>query len=156
MIMQNAGLSRKMGISTSLAMHYYMLSRIIERVGDHAVRIAENVQPIIGIDLDKKVLTAIKKASVMSMEIFDRSIVSFFNTDMKEANRNIESIQALESICQDINNLVLKQDTMIAIHTGYIAESVRRAGEYAGDISETVINLLVEQDQPSRKTKSAK
>jgi len=51
---------------------------------------------------------------------------------------------------------VLKQDTMIAIHVGYIAESVRRAGEYAGDISETVINLLVEEDQPAKKTKSAK
>ena len=55
MIMQNASLSRKMGISTSLAMHYYMISRIIERVGDHAVRIAENAQPIIDVDLDKKV-----------------------------------------------------------------------------------------------------
>ena len=44
---------------------------------------------------------------------------------MKGAHRNIESIQAL-NICQDINNLVLKQDTMIAIHTGYIAESVQK------------------------------
>jgi len=156
MIMQNAGLSRKMGISTSLAMHYYMISRIIERVGDHAVRIAENAQPIIDVDLDRKVLSSIKKASAMSMEIFDRSIISFFNTDMKEAHRNIESIQALENICQDINNMVLKQDTMIAIHVGYIAESVRRAGEYAGDISETVINLLVEEDQPQKKAKSGK
>ncbi len=156
MIMQNASLSRKMGISTSLAMHYYMLSRIIERVGDHAVRIAENVQPIANIDIDKKVLSAIKKASAMSMEIFDRSIISFFNTDMKEANRNIESIQALESICQDINNQVLEQDTLIAIHTGYVAESIRRTGEYAGDISETVINLLADENQPLRKTKSSK
>src|SRR5208337_1163701 len=34
MIMQNASLSRKMGISTGMAMNYYQLSRIIERVGD--------------------------------------------------------------------------------------------------------------------------
>lgn len=156
MIMQNASLSRKMGISTSLAMHYYMISRIIERVGDHAVRIAENAQPIIDVDLDKKVLSSIKKASTMSLEIFDRSIVSFFNTDMKDAHRNIESIQALENITTDINNLVLKQDTMIAIHVGYIAESIRRAGEYAGDISETVINLLVEEDRPAKKAKPGK
>ena len=156
MIMQNASLSRKMGISTSLAMHYYMISKIIERIGDHAVRIAENAQPIINIDLDKKVMSSIKKASTMSLEIFDRSIVSFFNTDMKEAHRNIESIHALENITQDINNLVLKQDTMIAIHAGYIAESVRRAGEYAGDISETVINLLVQEDTIPKKTRSGK
>lgn len=156
MLMQNASLSRKMGVSPSMAMHYFMLSRIIERVGDHAVRIAENVQPIAGVELDKKITSAIRKASTMSMEIFDKSIISFFNSDMKDAHRNIESITALEKICGDINNMVLKQDTMIAIHVGYIAESIRRSGEYAGDISETIINLLVEQEQDPKRVKSGK
>ena len=76
---------------------------------------------------------------------------------MKEANRNIESISALENICGDINNMVLKQDTMIAINIGYIAESIRRSGEYAEDISETVINLLIENEQgPHPKKKPSK
>lgn len=156
MLMQNASLSRRMGITPSMAMHYYMLSRIIERVGDHAVRIAENVLPLARTDLDRKITGAIRKASAMSLEIFDKSIVSFFDSDMKEAHRNIESITALEKICGDINNMVLKQDTLIAIHVGYIAESIRRSGEYAGDISETIINLLVEQDPAQRKPKTGK
>lgn len=156
MLMQNASLSRRMGITPSMAMHYYMLSRIIERVGDHAVRIAENVLPITGAELDRKITGSIRKASAMSLEIFDKSIVSFFNSDMKEAHRNIESITALEKICGDINNMVLKQDTLIAIHVGYIAESIRRSGEYAGDISETIINLLVEQDPAQKKMKTGK
>ncbi len=50
MIMLHASLSRKMGISPDLAMHYYILSRIIERVGDHAVRIAEHTLPIIEVE----------------------------------------------------------------------------------------------------------
>jgi phosphate uptake regulator len=156
MLMQNSSFSRKMGISPGMAMHYYMLSRIIERVGDHAVRIAEHTIPIVDADIDKKILIAVKKSSAMSLEIFDRSIVSFFNTDMKEAHRNIESITALENICEDINNMVLKQDTLIAINIGYIAESIRRSGEYASDISETVINLLVENEQGPYKSKSGK
>ena len=156
MLMQNASLSRKMGISPDLAMNYYMLSRIIERVGDHAVRIAEHSLPIIDVDFDKKFMNAIKKSSAMSLEIFDRSIVSFFNADMKEAHRNIESITALENICGDINNMVLKQDTLVALNIAYISESIRRAGEYAGDISETVINLLVENELGPQKAKSAK
>ena len=156
MIMQNASLSRKMGITTSMAMHYYMLSRIIERIGDHAIRIAENIPPIIDGEIDKKILASIKKASSLSLENFDRSIISFFNADMKDANRNIESIHALETICGDINNLVLKQDTLVAIHVGYIAESIRRAGEYAGDISETVINLLMEKEGEPSKSKTSK
>jgi hypothetical protein len=72
---------------------------------------------------------------------------------MKDANRNIESINALENICGEINNIVLKQDTMIAISLNYISESIRRAGEYAGDISETVINLLVEENGLLKKKK---
>jgi phosphate uptake regulator len=156
MILQNASLSRKMGISPGMAMNYYMISRIIERVGDHAVRIAEHSIPIIDVDFDKKFMNAIKKASTLSLEIFDRSIVSFFNADMKEAHRNIESISALENICGDINNMVLKQDTLIALNIAYISESIRRAGEYAGDISETVINLLVENEIAPSRAKTGK
>jgi phosphate uptake regulator len=156
MIMQNASLSRKMGISPGMAMNYYMLSRIIERVGDHAVRIAEHSLPILDVDFDKKFMNAIKKSSNLSLEIFDRSIVTFFNADMKEAHRNIESIGALENICGDINNMVLKQDTLIALNIAYISESIRRAGEYAGDISETVINLLVENELAPHRGKAGK
>jgi len=151
MLMQNASLSRKMGITPGMAMHYYMLSRIIERVGDHAVRIAEHSLPIIDVDFDKKFMSAIKKSSAMSLEIFDRSIISFFNADLKDAHRNIESLTALENICRDINNMVLKQDALIALNIGYISESIRRAGEYAGDVSETVINLLMENELGPKK-----
>jgi phosphate uptake regulator len=151
MVLQNASLSRKMGISPGMAMNYYMISRIIERIGDHAVRIAEHSLPILDVDFDKKFTNAIRKASTLSLGIFDRSIVSFFNADMKEAHRNIESITALENICGEINNMVLKQDALVALNIAYISESIRRAGEYAGDISETVINLLVENEiAPSR------
>jgi phosphate uptake regulator len=156
MLMRNMSLSRKMGISPSMAMHYYMLSRIIERVGDHAVRIAEHTIPIIDVAFDKKFMNAIRKSSTMSLEIFERSIVSFFNADMKEAHRNIESITALEDICGDINNMVLNQDALIALNIAYISESIRRAGEYAGDISETVINLLVENESGVQKAKPGK
>jgi phosphate uptake regulator len=144
MILQNPSLSRKMKVSIGMAMYYTLISRIIERIGDHAVRIAENAQPIIDMDLDKKITTSIRKASNLSMEIFDRSIISFFNSDLKEAHKNIESISSLENICGDISNMALKQETMAAISISYIAESIRRSGEYAGDISENAINYIVE------------
>jgi len=153
MIMLQLSLSQKMGVSPDMAMHYYILSRIIERVGDHAVRIAEHTLPIIEVDLDKKTLSLIKKSSILSLEIFDRSIVTFFDSDMKEANRNIESINTLENLCGEINNIVLKQDLVVAISLTYISESIRRSGEYAGDISETVINLLVKEDWTPKKKK---
>jgi phosphate uptake regulator len=156
MIMQNNYLSRKMGITTGMAMHYYILSRFIERIGDHAVRIAENALPIMDKEIDQKLKSALKKASSLSLEIFDRSIISFFNSNMKDAQKNIESIASLETLCTEINNMALSQETPVAISIGYMIESIRRSGEYAADISENVINFLVEEDFTVRKSKSVK
>jgi hypothetical protein len=79
---------------------------------------------------------------------------SRFLTTIKKANKNIESVNALEAICEKINNLVLQQETSNAIALGYIAESVRRTGEYTADISENVINYLVEEKHFQKKEKN--
>jgi hypothetical protein len=72
---------------------------------------------------------------------------------MKKANHNIESMRVLKTLCEEINSIVLKQETADAIALGYINESVKRAGEYAADISENVINYLVEEDRTPKKKK---
>lgn len=131
-----------------------MISRIIERIGDHAERIVDNAQLILERDIDPSIMSMISKASELSIGIFDRSIISFFDNDMKNANRNIESLKDLETICEEINNLVLQQETSDAVALGYITESIRRAGEYAADISENVINYLVEEKQSQKKEKA--
>ncbi|HUW85390.1 MAG TPA: PhoU domain-containing protein [Methanoregula sp.] len=156
MILSNVALSKKMGVSPGMAVHYFVISRIIERIGDHAERIVNNANVILKREIDPSIISMISKASEISISIFDRSIISFFNNDMKKAHQTIESVQALEAVCEDINNLVLQQETSDAIALGYITESVRRAGEYAADISENVINYLVEEKQFQKKEKSAR
>jgi phosphate uptake regulator len=156
MILTNVTLSKKMGIAPSRAVHYYVISRIIERIGDHAERIADNAQILFDKELDPTILNRIAKASDLSLGIFDRSIVSLFNNDIKKSHKNIESVQQLEALCGEIDNIVLLQETPDAIALGNIIESVRRSGEYAGDISENVINYLVEEEQFQKKTKPAR
>jgi len=153
MILSNAALSRKMNVSPVMALHYFTISRIIERIGDHAERIVLIAQPILAKGIDPEIIRKIAKASELSVAIFDRSIVSFFNNDMKKANQNIESMRVLKTLCEDINTIVLQQETADAIALGYINESVKRAGEYAADISENVINYLVEEERLPKKKK---
>ena len=61
------------------------------------------------------------------------------------SHRNIESIKELDEACEQINSLSMTMGTPLAISLHYIAESIRRCGEYSGDISETVINYLIEE-----------
>ena len=139
----NVNLARRMGITTEKAVNYFLISRILERIGDHAVTIAKNVLNFIDEELDKKIIDTIESASDRALELLDESIESFAKMDMKLANENIDSLTELVSLCEKINTLSLQQKTAIAVSTGYIAESIRRTGEYASDISECVINHLI-------------
>ena len=54
MILSNAALSRKMNVSPVMALHYFTISRIIERIGDHAERIVFIAQPILTKKIDPR------------------------------------------------------------------------------------------------------
>ena len=71
----------------------------------------------------------------------------FFRKDIKATNENIEAVKSLRKSCEEINTIALKQKGDLAISIGYIIESIRRIGEYAEDISETVINFLIEEEK---------
>ena len=146
-ILKNINLSRKMNLTTSLVVNTYLISRIVERIGDHAVRMAEIMKGMNGEDVGKERKKAIRAANTMALAIFDKSIVSFFQSDIVASHQNIESIKELQDVCERINTLSMDMGTPQAISLHYIAESIRRSGEYSGDISETVINYLVEEKE---------
>lgn len=147
MLLQNAGLAAKMNVTIEAASTFFLISRIIERIGDHIVRITENIPNLIDQNLDKKSISRILTAGNLSLEIFNKSITSFFKNDIHASNENIESVGSLESVCEEINTLALQQKGIIALSVGYVVESIRRTGEYSEDISEIVINYLVGADQ---------
>ena len=144
--LKNPGLARRMGISTSRVVNTHTISRIIERIGDHAVRMTENIQKIPASEVDDGMLSLIRSASTLAISIFDASIALFFKGDMQGSHRNIDRVEKLEELSDEIMVRALQKDPFVASSLRNIAESIRRTGEYAGDISESVINYLVEQE----------
>ena len=142
-IIQNMNLAEKLEIKVGMTSTYFLISRILERMGDHVVRIASNIINLADSNLDKKIINKIQSASDFAINIANKSIGAFLRKDIHASNMNIESAGRLETLCEEINELALKQKGTIAISIGYIVESIRRIGEYAEDISETAINYLV-------------
>ncbi len=142
-ILQNVSLAEKMKITVEMSSTYFLISRIIERIGDHAVRISQNIINIVDSKIDQRIIDLIQSASNLALDIFNKSIGAFFRKDLQAANENIESVIKLEILCKEINTLALQEKGVTAISTGYIVESIRRVGEYAEDISETVINYIM-------------
>jgi len=146
-ILQNVSLAEKMGTTIKMSLAYFLISKKIERMGDHVVHIAQNVSQIVSDDLDEDIVAKIQSASDLALDIFNRSIGALFRRDIAEANKNIDSVKKLEKKCEEINKLALNQKGNIAIAVGNIVESIKRMGEYAEDISETTINYLMGETQ---------
>jgi len=146
-ILRNISLAEKMNTTIEMSSACFLISRIIERIGDHIVRISQNVLTLIDESLNKRILEQIASTSNQALKIFNKSTGSFFKKDIKASNENIESVSTLESLCEDIDKLALQQKGALVISVGYIVESIRRIGEYAEDISETVINYLIGEEK---------
>ncbi len=135
-------LCQKMGLTLEQANHFQQISRFLERVGDHAVRIAKNVLLIDYKKIEKGLIENILIASKISLDLLDKSLDAWLQKSILLANENIEEINELISSTEKIS-LDTSNSAELSIAIGYIIESIRRTGEYAGDISEIIINNLV-------------
>lgn len=145
MSLRDPGIARRMEGDPSRVVKIYVISRIIERIGDHAVRLAENAQKVPAGAVSDELLGAFRKADNLALSLFDRSIHSFFTADIRGSHENIEKTRELVAVCREIEDRLISLPQDIAVALSDIAESIRRSGEYSGDISENVINLLVEE-----------
>jgi phosphate uptake regulator len=126
-----------------MVVNYFLISKFLERIGDHATNIIKNIENLGYKNLDEKMIKMIESAGELSIEIFDKSIESLFKKKIKISNDSIETVPKLTTLCKKINTLALSKKGIIAISIGYIVESIRRTGEYAADIAEGVMNHLV-------------
>ena len=135
-------LCQKMEITLEDASNFQFISKYLERIGDHAVKIAENVLKIDYDKIESTLFEDITKVSKMSLELLNKSLDSWLQKNLELANQNIESVPHLISLCKDIG-FHRDNASNFAVEIGYIIESIRRTGEYSADISEIIINNLI-------------
>lgn len=141
-VLRDIILCQKMGITLEDASNFQLISKFLERIGDHAVKIAKNVLKIDYKKIDKNLFEAITETSKISLELLNISLDAWLQKNLKLANENIESIQRLISACEKIT-FNTGNSAEFAVEIGYIIESIRRTGEYSSDISEIIINNLI-------------
>jgi len=148
MVLQDIILARKMDVSLEEANHYFLISRHLERIGDHAVRIAKNISNLIEKKIEIEIINKISKASDFSLDILTKSLEALERRNIKMANEGIEAISDLLVFCEDISKYPTDSKE-ISLRLNYISESIRRTAEYAGNIAEIVINNLI-KDKTSK------
>ncbi|UCE38247.1 MAG: phosphate uptake regulator PhoU [Thermoplasmata archaeon] len=142
LILNDAEIAKKIGVSSEKSLNYMLISRIIERIGDHATKIAESILLLDGMKINEKIIKDIVHESNISLEILEKSMNAFFSENLDEANEAIDLSSKLNKASDSLMKKIREQESDVVVSLSSIIESVRRTGLYATDISEIAINYI--------------
>ena len=146
LIMTDRRLSEKIGVDIFSGMNLMLVARGIERIGDHAEKIAKNI--ILASEQDIKIekVDDLRKISASALAVLDRSIESFFLKHIKNANAAIDAGEEVVHKCEALSAEARAKHTPSAIIYTSILDSVVRLTGYANDIAEIAINSAMREE----------
>jgi phosphate uptake regulator len=134
-------LAEKIGIRNPRdCLGYRLITKSIERVGDHAVKIATNVLKMdAGISADDPIF----KMAELSLKVFERSIDSMQEEDLRAINKIVMDAKSVSQFGVSLESQDSGSSRSVAL--SMVLESLRRVAEYSADIAEVSINMNVKQ-----------
>lgn len=122
------------------SLEYRLIAKIIERIGDHAVRIAVNVQK-----MDSAVSSdnPIFKMAELAFKVFESSIDSITQEDIQAINKIVVEAKKVSQFGVSLESQESGDHDNVEI--SMVLESLRRVAEYSGDIAEVGINMNVKK-----------
>lgn len=143
---QNERIVREIGLSSPRdCLGYRLIVKSVERIADHAVKIAENSLSLDN-PIDDSVLQKISETSSFARSVFEDSMNSLFKKDYMLADNVVMKAKTITEMENEAMALIIKKiEALNMLSVRMIMESIRRTAEYAGDIAEIVLNLNVNQ-----------
>ncbi|MFW3147327.1 MAG: PhoU domain-containing protein [Thermoplasmatota archaeon] len=124
------------------ALNYMLSSRIVERVADHAVAIAENLIQIEDME-DKTLLAPIVKQGQIAKNVFSDSLKSLFSQDVVMADRVVDRSREVKDKLEPMLRKVFKLPSDEAVLLAYVINSLDRVASYGGDIGKITMNRFI-------------
>jgi phosphate uptake regulator len=123
---------------------YRLIVKSVERVADHANKIAEGALHMEG-QVSQSLFDKIQKMSEYAVGLFEEAGLSLFKGDYEAADGVVERAKEAAGLQEDLLNLIEKtKDNESDQALPLIVEDIRRTAEYAADIAEVVINMNTE------------
>lgn len=145
--MQNPPLVEEIGLRTLReCLGYRLVSKNVERAGDHAVLVAKNVLEM-EYSIDDELLEMLRKINSLASSIFKKAGDSLFEEDYGAAEEVIQEIDQIYSLEEKVNQFLAEEKPPEAIRIRLMLESMRRIAEYGSDVAEIVLNLNVDKER---------
>lgn len=130
---------------SSTCLVYRLIVKSVERIADHATKIAKNV---IDMDtpLEKDIVDKIFQMSSFALGVLDDACLSMFKKEYNSADKAIEKAMKITDMEKDIIQYASRNGNIEVVYRiKLISENIRRVSEYATDIAECVLNMTVEK-----------
>jgi phosphate uptake regulator len=132
---------------------YLLASRILERIADHAVRIAGTVSLLGREATPSRIMDELDRMAARSASTLADALDSFDRRDIEKANAVIDAAHELEEERGHVLGELTSKSGRLAVGLAYVLESLARIAFYASDLAEIAINRAVET--PTRPSEPA-
>jgi len=146
LIMTDRRLSERIGVDIYGGMTFMLVARGIERIGDHAEKIARNVLQAIETKAKLGNVHDVGDLSARSLSVLDRSMEAFFRRDVAGANIVIDEAEKLVQELQDRTVGMRLPTNLAAVTMTSVLDSILRTTMYATDICEIAINAAMREE----------
>jgi phosphate uptake regulator len=123
---------------------YLLASRVLERIADHAVRIAGTVELLGKERLPGEPLKELDRVASVAAAALSDALDSFERKDIERANAVLDAVARLPPEREAILREIGSKRGRLAVAIAYVFESLERSAFYASDLAEIAINHAVE------------
>lgn len=132
------------GASAAGVQSHRLVAKLLERIGDHAQRIASTFSTIgDGKSLDAKLLKDLEEADQSAVAILDKAFHALMAGDIDGANQAIDARAHHQKLIDSLSHRVATKKGEELLALGAVVDSLGRTASYAADIGEQAINLAV-------------
>ncbi|MGM0604263.1 MAG: PhoU domain-containing protein [Halobacteriota archaeon] len=134
--------AEELGLPREVCFDYHSSARQLERIGDHATKIAHLTRNIER-EVPTEVLDALWELHADAVVVIDRGMDALFTEESDEAttlaNEARQAVQEIDAHARAIDELLRDLDPARAQLLGLIVDSVSRSADYGGNIAETAL-----------------
>jgi len=133
------GRPTELGIDRETSFDFHTAARQLERIADHATKIAQQSHELD--EIPPAVTEALVELYEASGDVIETAMEALLEDDSDEAvrlaNQAQEQVEAIETTSREIDALIRTLDTQHASVLGLVADSLARSANYGGNIAES-------------------
>ncbi|WP_435333503.1 PhoU domain-containing protein [Haloarchaeobius sp. TZWWS8] len=133
--------AEELGVPREVCFDYHSSARQLERIGDHAAKIAKTAENLE--DVDDDLSEAFIELHDDARDVLEKAMDALFTDDSEEATRLAnaarESVREMDEHARTIDELLREYDAQTAQSLGLVLDSLSRSADYAGNVAETAL-----------------